>query len=765
MSYLGPLFEGDFNIGPSTDHDQFGYGDLSVHRNVIIHGDINSTGSPSEGSLLLSGGALINKNVHIKGQLNVLYDTTNLTETHINTDNGATTITGGNGLHVSVGDESYIISTGGHLTMESNSKKLNLFAGYNGAGAIDIHSKHIQGGIRLLTETNGKVDIITGNGGIIGVTSSGNIAMTANNESASFNVNSSTGNQNLSISLNGLTDSSLVIESSGINTTKRAMSILTTNTHGKMRISNVNGSGSGNIEILTGSGGYYVITNTGGNISQLSQGAGSSYNVSSNGVNQNLDIILAGETASGIYIKSEGITDAINIETTNTAGNIVIRNKTGSVGGVSIYSGISGFLCSATGGPISITSYGGVSNYKNVTNANDQDLHISVEGDTKSKLKLSSTGKNSDAILLETTTNTGGILINSRGEIGIQSETAINIGTSNENVPITLGTNTSVTTILGDLYVRGNTSSVDLQVVKVDDNILTFNNAPYGISDGGFAIKRYQPANDTAQGVVVTDTAVVTGNIRNIENTSTTTTLATNASSVDDYYKGWWIKITGGQGVGQVRKVKSYNSYDKILTIYSSYDQVNELGNPQPVEGLDFNTTLDSSSQYALYPCHYVMNIWDESAKEFAFICSSTNPADSQPVISHYSNLHINNLTSNAITTAYINNSPADITTTVTLGDNGTVPVEITDLPEKYGMYMVFVKPATNNLRTHAIFTIGRLNDQNYTGQSNRIFSIKGTQGEQVGIQWRANEKPELMYRTPPRVDGSTDYKLRITSL
>lgn len=776
MSYLGPLFEGDFNIGPSTDVSQFGYGDLSVHRNVIINGTINSTGSNSIGSLLLSGGALIDKDVHIKGKLFVLYDTTNLTITHIDTNNGATTITGGNGLQVSVGAASYIISTGGNTTIQSTTQQLQLYGGLNGQNAVDINSTDSLGGIRILSGSSGLVNIVGGSSGISGFTSSGNLTLTANNASGSFTVNSSSGSQNLTLSLTGSTDSGISIQSSGINTTNTAITMNTTNTAGNIKISNVDGLGSGSVNILTGSGGYTVATNTGGSISQSSRAASSSYIVDSDGANQNLNLRLTGNTDSGINIISSGINttnNAISILTTNTNGSILIRQTTGSVAGVSVYTGSNGFICSTmTGGSIVMTSYGANSYYTNETTSDNQNLYISVNGNTDSRVVISSTGKTSDAIKLTTTNGTGGILLDSVGPIGIQTTDTINgvhIGTST-SVPITLGTNTSVTTILGDLYVRGNTSSVDLQVVTIDDNIMTVNNAPYGTSDGGYAIKRYQPANDSSLGDVVLDTADITGIIQNTGNTTTTTTLDTGASNTDDYYVGWWIRITGGTGAGQVRKVKDYDGTSKLLTIFGSSDQAGVLGSPQPVEGLDFNTILDNTSTYGLYPCHYVMNIWDESADEFALVCSSNNPSDPdnpvfEPNISHYSNLHINNLQSNAIYTNTINDSAADITTNITLVDNANTPVAITALPFNYGIYYIIVKPLSNTLRTHAMFTIGRLNSVSANGQNNRIFSIKGTQNEHVGIQWTANQYPELYYKDSPGVGGTTTYKLKIISL
>ncbi len=773
---LATIFEGDVTLEQGSDVAQFGWGDLKVNRRVIVYGTDDSTGAASQGSLIVDGGVRIAKSLHAQQNANVLYGVTRLTETRIDTTNGPVTITGGNTVSISVGASSQFISTGGNLTLGSNDQSVQLYGGLNGATAVDIAATNAGGGVRVMSGDTGVVSFVAGSGGISGFTSNGNISLTSNNANGSFIVNSLTSNQNLVLGVAGATDSQIRIESSGINDTRTAMILTTTNTAGHIAISNAGGLGDGSITNLVGSGGYNVLTNTGGAISITSRGAESLYRVQSAGPNQNMTVELIGDTDSSLKIQSSGTNasvDAISIKTTHINGSISVSQPTGSLGGISMLTGTGGFETLTQSGSITMHASGASSTYTNSTIGDNQDLIVSVTGNTDSRVVISSSGTGQEAVKIQTTNGTGGVLVSSVGGIQLQSSdpyTGVRIATETPGIPTTIGTPTGVTTILGDLFVRGNTSSVDQQVVTIDDNIIVVNNGPYGTSDGGIAIKRYQPANDTGVGDVVIDSPDHTGTVQNGGNTLTSIHLSSTASSTDDYYNGWWVKILSGTGAGQVRRIKDYDGLTKIATIYSTAEQTGLLANPQPVEGMDFITVPDITSTYGVYACHFVMNIWDESNNEFALVCSTTNPSDPnnpsfEPVITHYSNLHINNLQSNAIYTNTINDSLADIITTIVLNDNSTTPVTIPGVPHNYGIYMIYVKPESVTTRTYAIFMIGRVNVSTTPGTFTRLLSVKGAQNEQLSIQWRADEFPELYYRPQPGGGGSTTYKVKIVSL
>lgn len=773
---LATIFHGDVTLEQGSDVTQFGWGDLNVNRKIVVNGTEDSTGSATAGSIVTYGGVRIAKSLHVQNDAYVLYGITRLTETRIDTTNGPTTITGGNKVDISVGAASQMVSTDGNLSLISSTKSLRLYGGLNGSTAVDIQATDAAGGITALSGVNNGINLISGSSGIYGMTSGGNISLTANNGSGSIVVNSSSGNQNLGLSLNGMTDSQISIQSSGINTTRTALLLNTTNTAGNIQISNNNGLSDGKMDILVGSGGLSILTNTSGTISVTSQAANSTYQVNSASASQNLTLALNGATDSSLVLQSEGIdttNPAIWIKTTNTYGNIKISQPSLSTGYVNILTGSGGFNTSTqTGGSIQMTAYGATSTYTNTTTSDSQDLTVSVTGDTNSKVVISSTGTSNQAIKLQTTNGTGGIYVTSVGTVQLEStnvDCGVNIATLTSNAPVRIGTANSTTTIYGNLDVKGVTTTIESTVVTVEDNIIVVNNAPSGTGDGGLAIKRWQPVNITStdgsyyRGDVIQDTPEETGTAQS--GSATYIQLASGANGTNDYYNGWWIKITAGTGMGQVRRIKSYSGSSKQADIYDTADQTGVLGNPEPIEGADFLTYPDNTSEYALYPCHYVMAIWDESENEFALICSPSNPTDNTS-IAHYSNLHINDLTANAVNATYINGSLADISTTVILDNGTTTPVSISAFPNNYGIYMVYVKPQSVTTRAYAIFMIGRVNSSSTPGTIVRVISVKGTQYEQLDMQWPADSNPEIYYRPKPiGGTGTTTYNVKIVSL
>lgn len=788
---LATIFHGDVTLEQGSNVENFGYGDLNVHRKVIVNGVENSTGLNSVGSVLISGGVKIDKNAHIHENLYVLYGTSNLTVTNISTANGATTIQGPNKVDISVGAASNFITTSGDLLLRSENNTLQLYGGENSNNAVDIKATDLNGGIRLLSGTNnGGISLISGSGGIYETTSQGNISLTANNANGSFIVNSSTGNQTLTLGLTGVQDSQLKIESSGINVNNTALVINTTNTKGNIIISNYNGLGESTSSItqLAGAGGYTLLTNTSGPISLTSQAATSNYIVKSNGSDQHLTMSLQGATDSSLIIESEGnnITkQAIQIRTINQNGNISISNNTnGSTAKVDIFTGKGGFIVNtATTGSTVITTYGASSTYTNSTLNHSQDLNITVTGNTDSKVNIASSGTGTEAIKLSTS-NGGGISLSAGGKVQIESASEVKLATNTSGIPVHIGTSNSMTTIYGDLNVKGTTTTINSTVTTIDDNITVVNNAPEGTSDGGLAIKRWQPANNAGDGDVVQDTPEETGFAQG--GTATSITLSTGSNSAPNYYNGWWVKIKSGQGENQVRRIKSYlgATGSFVANIYntSDHDNLPIDSRPIPREGLDFITSPNTSSEYDLFPCGYVMMIWDESQDKFAFVCNNEAPGSGNTNYPHYADVRLNDLTANNLQLNTINGSQADITKTIILDDNTSSGIKtIFDFPSRYGIYMVYVKPLTNTYRAHAIFMIGKAqNDVYQSGTIVRLLSAKGNSGDQLDMQWPHNVNsdlpsdnnnndttsyPQLYYRPSPGVSGSTTYKIKIVSL
>lgn len=691
-------------------------------------------------------------------------------QTRISTELGAFTVSGGSAITMSVGAASSITSTGGNMSIVSTNNNAVIQGGGNSASAVSITATNAAGGINLLSGTGtGAIALTTGSGGIAGVTSAGNISLSANNATGSFTVNSASANQNLTLAVTGATDSQVLVQSSGTNATNTALVVRTTNTAGNIEISNNSGAGAGALNVLTGSGGLTATTNTDGNVTITAQGGSATFAAASNATGEHVLIHQSGVTDSSVILRSAGTntTQAILIETSNTAGSIYIRNTTGSTGRVNILTGTGGLIASTpNGGPVSVTAIGATTTIRNSTNGAGQDLTLAILGSTDSSVIISSTGTGTDAIRLEATGTTGGIFATANGSVQIESNDATNgvqLATATAGIPVKIGTATSTTTIFGDLLVSGTTTTVNTATLDVEDNIVRVNSGPSGTSDGGMSIKRYQHANGSGAGDVVAETATETGTAQ--AGATTTITLAASSNATTDYYAGWWIRLTGGTGSGQVRRIKSYNGTTKVATIYTTADQSGILNNPTPVEGLDFATAPDNTSTYSLFPSNYILTIWDESADEYVIAYAPLNPGIIADYFS-YANLHINNLVANNITANTINGAGSDVTTTVTLTNNSTAYVTVTGFPLSYGIHVVIVRPDTLTTGAYAVFVLGRTDSASKVGQDSRLVSARGaTNNEQLDMDWPANAKPRLRFNPAPGGGGTTIYKLKIMNV
>jgi hypothetical protein len=480
------------------------------------------------------------------------------------------------------------------------------------------------------------------------------------------------------------------------------------------------------------------------------------------------------------------------------------------------------------------------------TTVSGQDLVICVKGqytdsgaitnpyqEQSNKLILCSDSTNVEAISINAS---GGIFLSSGGQINIQTlNTAIgiNIGTT-APVPVKIGTTNSTTTINGNLDVLGTTTTYDSTIVQIKDNFIVVNNKPGSGApgaqptvDGGLAIKRYQPVGEgpcsLLAGSVISDTPELTGTVTSVTvGTSSAISVSTPVypitettaafSVAPDSYAGYWLKVTyyDGSTTGiepspviedhsgdqcWVRRIKASTTSEALntatFTIYNDADQLNPnvLGNPVPIEGKDYPSAMPSPPlsgnqrlTFSLYPCHWIVSMWDESNKEYALVCSRSigeygNLADPD----HYINLHVNNIKANALTVNSINNLTADVQFTITLQPN-TTPVELSpssSIPTidqlgytypNYGVFIILVRP-TIALSTspYAVFVVGR-RQGNTCGQVARLISVKGTNGEMLDMSWPAPIQdvllgyPNLFYRPAPGT-GAVQFTLKFIAV
>jgi hypothetical protein len=155
--------------------------------------------------------------------------------------------------------------------------------------------------------------------------------------------------------------------------------------------------------------------------------------------------------------------------------------------------------------------------------------------------------------------------------------------------------------VVGNLTVRGQTTTVDTTNTSLKDNVLLLNSGPTGSSDSGFIVQRYQQDNNIGSGDVVADIypSETYGLPGQTGMTSTQIKLTTGANAVNDYYTGWWIKVSSGFSNNQVRKITAYDGTTKVATLSSAwFNQNPALGDVvnlynKPYVGIVYNETND----------------------------------------------------------------------------------------------------------------------------------------------------------------------------
>lgn len=147
-------------------------------------------------------------------------------------------------------------------------------------------------------------------------------------------------------------------------------------------------------------------------------------------------------------------------------------------------------------------------------------------------------------------------------------------------------------TIGGNLYVNGTQTVINSTSMSIEDNTLMLNASPSATGDSGILINRYQTANDTSSGSVVSDTSSFT---TTVSAATTTMVMIGSGSTVDNYYQGWWVKIGN-----MVRQVQSYVGITKTLTVVTP-----------------FTITPTNGSSIFFYNHSYASFIWNEANKQF----------------------------------------------------------------------------------------------------------------------------------------------------
>lgn len=133
---------------------------------------------------------------------------------------------------------------------------------------------------------------------------------------------------------------------------------------------------------------------------------------------------------------------------------------------------------------------------------------------------------------------------------------------------------TSTTIQAGDAVFNGSH-------FKIADNlpIVGLNNESTNSSRPlGMVFQRYQQSNDLGTGDIVTEPFVFVDTLPNQLTANSSQLILSNlASSLDDYYKGWWIKVGSGANINQVRKIIAYNGSLRVATLDQQWTSQNPI--------------------------------------------------------------------------------------------------------------------------------------------------------------------------------------------
>jgi hypothetical protein len=105
--------------------------------------------------------------------------------------------------------------------------------------------------------------------------------------------------------------------------------------------------------------------------------------------------------------------------------------------------------------------------------------------------------------------------------------------------------------------------------------------------------------------------------------------LPITASITDNYYVGWWVKITSGFSTNQVRKVIGYVGTTRVLTIDSIWTNQ--------------NPSLGDTIQ--VYNRPYVGLFWNEIIDTFQLGTSTSDPGSGNVLLTDFASLSLSNLT------------------------------------------------------------------------------------------------------------------------
>lgn len=365
------------------------------------------------------------------------------------------------------------------------------------------------------------------------------------------------------------------------------------------------------------------------------------------GTGGNSIFINATNTTSGqITLSSQGASTTIapiQVLATDTTNGYILIQGAGNYAASNPAVEIS--APNTTSGQIALISAGDSASvdgiYLNASGTNGGNVNIVAAGATNPSIQLSATNAAGQILLNSSGTGTsaielntpGGIFENAVGPISIQSQnatTGVLIATVTPDIPVTIGTSTSLTTIAGNLDINGTFTAINTDTLTTTDNTIVLNSGNGAIGqDSGVIIRRYQYPDADGTGDVVNYPNPIqeSGAFQTGSATPGTLVLSTYASSTDGFYIGWWIKITSGSGINQVRRIKAYTGATQTATIYETADNSTIQNQIQFTDGLDLVTAPAAGDTYQLYSRSYVASFYSETSHTISFAALANAPS------------------------------------------------------------------------------------------------------------------------------------------
>jgi hypothetical protein len=315
-------------------------------------------------------------------------------------------------------------------------------------------------------------------------------------------------------------------------------------------------------------------------------------------IDDNGDSIFVIDSNSGIYSSNT------NLSINTTTGSIVID------GGLSIAQTSNSSSYSQGG---SLTIGGGGSFGK--------DLYVGGNMYSKNTFYLTSAQNSINS-------STGAMVIT--GGLSIQS--AANAISKTEGGALTIAGGASINKDLyigGNLTVIGSQTSLVSHILNIGDNLIVVNSAPSSTKDGGVLVNRYQTENDIGAGDVVSDIATFSSTF--ISTGSSISIFNTTASSSNDIYNNYYIKITSGLGINQVRQIVSYTGSSRTAATSTPWTVVPQIGD-----------------SFSLFNRLYASLFYNETSDSFVLGYTANDPGASVVSVSDYSPLLASSLTLNS---------------------------------------------------------------------------------------------------------------------